>query len=226
MANFVSFENQHDLMVGIAKKFETVAGAHVFRGSVAFANLPATLTRAMGGYVYNVTDDFTTDARFIEGAGKKYKAGTNVEVADLSTDTYAAATPEGTENPHSLGWYERFGEAPDYIYALTADTTVDENKTYYIKTSNVNLKFDISGSFYNIDAILAMITGTFSEAENYETGNVVIYEDGLYQFTADHTAGAWNAAQVTTVTVVDLIAEAEPESLTTAQVNALLALLN
>ena len=36
--------------------------------------------------------------------GKKYKAGTNVAVADLTT--YSAVTPVGSENPSSEGWYE------------------------------------------------------------------------------------------------------------------------
>ena len=91
MANFVSNENAIELMNGIAAKFNSLGGAWKFRGSVTFANLPSTITPAMAGYLYNLTDDFTTDARFIEGAGKKYKAGTNVAVADLTT--YSEVTP-------------------------------------------------------------------------------------------------------------------------------------
>ena len=49
-------------------------------GSIAFSALPSTPTAAQQGYVYNVTDAFTTDARFVEGAGKEYPAGTNVAV--------------------------------------------------------------------------------------------------------------------------------------------------
>lgn len=46
-------------------------------GSVTFANLP-TLGSDYEGYVYNVSDAFTTTADFVEGAGKSYPAGTNV----------------------------------------------------------------------------------------------------------------------------------------------------
>ena len=49
-------------------------------GSIAFSALPATPAAAQQGYVYNITDAFTTDARFVEGAGKEYPAGTNVAV--------------------------------------------------------------------------------------------------------------------------------------------------
>ena len=48
-------------------------------GSIAFADLPA-LTAANSGMVYNLTDNFTTTASFVEGAGNTYPAGTNVAV--------------------------------------------------------------------------------------------------------------------------------------------------
>lgn len=57
-------------------------------GSVAFASLPATLTKAMVGWTYNVTDAFTTDSRFVEGAGIDYPAGQNVVVVEPSTGVY------------------------------------------------------------------------------------------------------------------------------------------
>lgn len=43
------------------------------------------------------------------------------------TPTYTVVTPEGTENPSELGWYELVnGE-----YVLSTDTEVDLSKTYY-----------------------------------------------------------------------------------------------
>lgn len=48
-------------------------------GSVAFADLPE-LAEANMGLVVNVTDNFTTTSDFVEGAGKKHPAGTNVAV--------------------------------------------------------------------------------------------------------------------------------------------------
>ena len=53
-------------------------------GSVAFASLP-TPSAAVLGNVYNVTTEFTTTSDFVEGAGKKYPAGTNVVVVDTDT---------------------------------------------------------------------------------------------------------------------------------------------
>lgn len=55
-------------------------------GSVAFAGLPE-LTEANCGLVVNVTDKFTTTADFVEGAGSKHPAGTNVAVVQVG-DAY------------------------------------------------------------------------------------------------------------------------------------------
>ena len=57
------------------------------QGPIAFANLPAPSASNLG-YVWNVTDDFTTDSRFIEGAGKSYAAGTNVGVIQSGAAYY------------------------------------------------------------------------------------------------------------------------------------------
>lgn len=54
-------------------------------GSVAFADLPAA-DEAHLGLVYNVTTKFTTTESFLEGAGGKHPAGTNVVVIKSGED--------------------------------------------------------------------------------------------------------------------------------------------
>jgi len=185
MANFVSYANATDLMTEIGNKIKALNGAYIYRGSVTFANLPSNLTASMTGYVYNVTDDFTTTADFIEGAGKKYPAGTNVAIANVGTSL-----------------------SPD-------------------------MKFDVVGSFYDVDEIedriddtQAMIADAFDTTVSYSEGDIVIYNDGIYKFNTAHVAGPWGSSEVDSVTLAELITAAEPASLTQAQVNALLALLD
>lgn len=230
MTNFVSYENAQAILTVVGQKFSALGGAYRVKGSVAFANLPSvqTATEDMIGYTYNVTDNFTTTADFVEGAGKKYPAGTNVVIVDASTIAYNAVTPAGTENPKEEGWYELSGET----YVLTTDETVDSGKTYYEKVVTEAYKYDVLGNFIDVDEIetrinnvAKMITGFFDETVAYTTGEVVIYEDDLYKFKVDHAAGAWNTSEVDKVTVIELIEAAEPESLTTEQVNSLIALL-
>lgn len=233
--NFVSYEDARQLMTQIGAKFDEVEGAYVFRGAVTFANLPSALTEAMTGYVYDVTDAFTTDARFKEGAGVDYPAGSNVAVADLST--YAAVTPVGSENPSNEGWYELDSVTGKYV--LSTDTTVDNQKTYYAKT--VTVKFDVLGGFIDVNDIYEQIsklqndladefnktTGGTQGDGSYAIGDIVVYENGLYKFKAAHTANTdWDATEVDAITIESLISAAEPDSLTTAQINALIGLID
>lgn len=46
------------------------------KGSITFANLPTSGMEY--GWMYNVTDDFTTDSRFVEGSGIRYNGGAEV----------------------------------------------------------------------------------------------------------------------------------------------------
>ena len=218
MKNYVSYADATALMTAIANKISKL-GCYKFKGSVAFASLPASLTASMDGYVYNITDNFTTDSRFIEGAGKKYNAGANVAVADLST--YDAVTPQAGDNPKTEGWYELVSGK----YVLSQDETVDAGKTYY--EYNELAKFDVLGEFIDLDAIYDIICqDEFDAAQAYAIGDVVMKDGVLYQFKAAHTAGdPWDATEVDEVDVVSLIAAAEPESLTQEQIAALIALL-
>lgn len=225
MSNFVSYSNAQALMAAIGDKFEKL-GCYKFKGSVAFASLPATVVSTMDGWVYNINEDFETDARFVEGAGKKYDAGANVAVADLST--YAAVTPAGTEDPSEEGWYELV----DGKYVPTKDTEVASGKTYYAKTDNY--KYDVLGEFIDIDAIMdeidkvadMIIKTSFDESQAYEIGDITKYQRGLYRFTSAHTADdPWDPTEVEVIDIMELIEEAEPEALTQAQIDELIALL-
>ena len=48
------------------------------QGSLAFASLPAQPAEQYQGFVWNITDAFVTDDRFLEGAGQDVAAGANV----------------------------------------------------------------------------------------------------------------------------------------------------
>ena len=61
-----------------------VAGVYKAKGSVVFASLPAIASATIGD-VYNITDQFSTTADFVEGTGKTYSAGTNVVCVDAGS---------------------------------------------------------------------------------------------------------------------------------------------
>lgn len=220
---YMSYENAVAIVNKIASRLNALTGAFQIRGSVT--SVP-TLSNCNPGDVYNITAEFTTTADFVEGAGIKYPAGTDIYVADLST--YATATPVGSENPTTEGWYELVNNK----YVLSADTEVASGKTYYIKTPNV--KWTVGAGFVDVDAIEERITNVremisdtaFNAETAYAIGDIVTYEDSLYKFNAAHPAGAWTGTDADEVDILDLISSVEPDEFTTAQVNALKALLD
>lgn len=246
MANFVSYSDASTLMAAIGAKFAELNGAYVIKGNSAFADLPATPTAAQTGFVYNVTDEFTTDSRFVEGAGKVYPAGTNVVIINIGDATTpnmkydvigAFVDVEALETAirvvsDTIG--ASFDEAVSY---RAGNYVVYEGFIYKFKTAHtgawddadadqigtvIDLVLATSGSAdARVDTVVADLAPAFDATASYEIGDVVTYEDELYKFKAAHAAGAWAPADVDKITVSQL----EPESLTAAQITALEALL-
>ena len=66
-----------------------IAATYKAAGSVAYASLPATPSASILGNVYNITDSFTSDTRFVTGEqGKTFPAGTNVVCVLISSSYY------------------------------------------------------------------------------------------------------------------------------------------
>lgn len=72
-----------------------ISGVYTPKGSIAFKSLP-TAAAGNKGWVYNVTDAFTTTAAFVEGAGHAYGAGTNVVCVDVGGGSYKWDVLAGT----------------------------------------------------------------------------------------------------------------------------------
>jgi hypothetical protein len=85
MANFLTFDQAVQLFGLTGNKFQKLNGAYVDKGSSTFANLPAP-TEEKIGWAYNVTDEFTTDSRFVDGPNRTYSAGTNVMIVKVPGD--------------------------------------------------------------------------------------------------------------------------------------------
>ena len=65
-----------------------ISSVYTPQGSIPFASLPQTPSANELGYVWNISDSFTTDSRFLEGAGTVFAAGTNVGVIENSGSYY------------------------------------------------------------------------------------------------------------------------------------------
>lgn len=61
-----------------------ISSAYKASGTIVYEQLPEPSAAVLGN-VYNISNDFTTDADFVEGAGKKYKAGVNVAIVQIDS---------------------------------------------------------------------------------------------------------------------------------------------
>lgn len=90
-----------------------------------------------------------------------------------------------------------------------------------------------SAELYNLDLSTRDGFEMFADDERYKAGDIVWYDGGyeggeryLYKFEVDHERGPWNYADVTDVSIAELIATAGSTPLTSSEVNTLIGLLN
>lgn len=107
-----------------AKKIVAAAtqGALIPAGTVSFSELPEN---PITGYMYNISDDFTTDSRFVEGAGIFYRAGANVYWTsggqwDVMIGTQVTGVKGDLESAYRVG---NVNITPDNIGAASSSHT-------------------------------------------------------------------------------------------------------
>lgn len=122
-------------------------GLH-YKGSITFAQIPTT--GMAEGDMYNITDDFTTDARFAEGAGIECPAGTNiawdqngkwdllavVKMPDMTLLTKGIGKPDGKTTDVTSGTFFAVGVSiPAEVNS--GGTQYGANWLYYAGTTEV-----------------------------------------------------------------------------------------
>lgn len=144
-------------------KIQAVPTAIVPKGTKTFAQLNPTTDLAAGslGYMWNISDAFTTTADFAEGAGHSIPAGANVYVANIGT----AAEPVYKYDIFA-GMYDLSGYALKSEMAIT-DVSGDSTK------KNIQLK-----SGLNQDVIVAHqdISGKADKDTDAVEGNFASFD--------------------------------------------------
>ncbi len=113
LTNDAKYQTEEQVAAAINAK---VASAYKAGGSAAFAGLPAA-DEAHLGLVYNVTDKFITTDDFIEGAGKKHPAGTNVAVV---------AVADGESTGYKYDVLAGFVDLSGYVQTSDLETVTEE----------------------------------------------------------------------------------------------------
>ena len=158
-----------------------VASAYVASGSVTFANLPA-LNSSNLGKVYNVTDAFTTNSNFVEGAGKSYPAGTNVVIVNTEGTTY--------KYDALAGWVDLSGYSTiaNTVSAVVAGTTANKiNVTKNGSTSTITVNNVANAT------TATTCTGNAASATKLETGRSI--NGTSFNGTSAITTANWGTAR-------------------------------
>ena len=146
-----------------------ITGAYVPAGSSTFANLPTPSADNIGN-VYNMTEAFTTDARFLEGAGKLYPLGTNVVIVQSDSSYLFDVLSGFIDFSH---YAEIDGTYPDMSvgHATTADTATNAtNVTTNINGHAISTIFETNGTTVK-NATHATEADTADDATNV-TGSI------------------------------------------------------
>lgn len=122
----LSAETVEAALAELLGKINALPSAIVPKGSKAFAGLtPNTdLAAANVGFMWNITDAFTTTSDFAEGAGHSIPAGANVYVANVGT----AAEPSYKYDIFQ-GMYDLSGYALKSEMSFTDGTGANADKT-------------------------------------------------------------------------------------------------
>lgn len=163
-------------------KINALPSAIIPKGSKAFAGLvPGTdLVAANLGFMWNITDGFTTTSDFAEGAGHVIPAGANVYVANVGT----AAEPVYKYDIFQ-GMYDLSGYALKSEMAIT-DVSGDSTK------KNIQLK-----SGLNQDVIVAHqdISGKADKDTDAVADNIAIFDANGNPVDSGHALSEYKTKQ-------------------------------
>ena len=166
----LSAETVEAALAELLGKIQALPSAIVPKGTRTFSQLAPATDLAAGslGFMWNISDAFTTTADFAEGAGHSIPAGANVYVANVGT----AAEPSYKYDIFQ-GMYDLSGYALKSEMSITDGTGADADKTTIQLKSGLSKQVliahqDISGK---ADKVSGGTAGNLTELDS--NGNLV-----------------------------------------------------
>lgn len=200
----LSAETVEAALAELLGKINALPSAIIPKGSKAFASLaPSTdLAAANIGFMWNITDAFTTTADFAEGAGHEIPAGANVYVANVGT----AETPSYKYDIFQ-GMYDLSGYALKSEMSVTDGTGADADKTtiqlknglskqVLIAHQDITGKADkvdgaVAGNFAGLDANGNLVDSGSKASDFQAAGDYKTTQTAVSDPTADGNAAAF-----------------------------------
>ena len=166
-----------------------------YGGAVLFADLPNPTTANLNLF-YLIKDAFTTDARFVVGAGVSESAGKYWCVINIGTEAAPVCK------------YDELGTLVDLSTkqdkALASAVTVDGVQYNQVETtlSALATLSNDNKTTLATKADLLDLAPAFDSSNTYAKGDYVTYTDGeVYRFTANTHTGAWASGDVVRVAI-------------------------
>ena len=125
-----------------------------------------------------------------------------------STDSLPGEDPDAIKhaNPITLDRtqrmiIERLGAIRDAIAEQPSAKQYAEQAEASAQSAEASAQQAMSGTPEGYSNLVESIAPVFSSGTSYTIGDIVLYNSALYQFVADHTAGAWSENDVQAITV-------------------------
>ena len=185
--------DNYDTSAEVDEKISSaISSTYKAAGSVASVDA-ITADAEHEGYVYNVTTEFTTTDAFVEGAGVKYPAGTNVVVVEIAGDpvSYKLDVMSGFVDLSNYATVEQ-------LNTKTTQEVVGANGTSYVwnESSGGGARFvhnDGTESFVGVNdggenGMVAQIYADKNVDGNWIGTRVNVYQKGAFYFNAEDKA--------------------------------------
>jgi len=169
-------------------KIQAIPSAIIPKGTRTFSQLAPSTDLAAGnlGFMWNISDAFTTTADFAEGAGKSIPAGANIYVANVGTAAEPSYKYDIFQGMYDLSGYALKSEMA--VEAVSGDSTKKDITLKSGLTQRVVVEHqDISGK---ADKDTDAVTGNFAVFD--ENGNPV---DGSCKPSDFQAAGNYKTVQ-------------------------------
>ena len=206
----LSAETVEAALAELLGKIQALPSAVVPKGTKAFAGLtPATdLAAANIGFMWNISDAFTTTADFAEGAGHEIPAGANVYVANVGT----AETPVYKYDIFQ-GMYDLSGYALKSEMSITDGTGADADKTTIQLKNGLSKQVliahqDITGKADKVDgAVAGNFAGLDANGNLVDSGSKASDFQAAGDYKTTQTAVADPTADGTGIEFIDSISQ-------------------
>lgn len=195
--------------------------------SVDQYKLPAAIHAVQndsGRTIKMVVDDMTLTAGMTGKLSFRRSSGTYYELSatlDTATNSFSAELDQALTSPGTTHCQLKVTSSGELVSSFDFDVFVEEDRSGTVTPEEgISISQAVEAAedaadraesaaeeLGNLTDLPDVIAPAFSTSVAYSVGDYVMYNGSLYRFTQSHAAGAWNAGDVTEVTMGEEVGE-------------------